>query len=119
MLLTILPVAVLALLQGADPGHTFRVKVVNASPYAIREVYACPTGASKWGGNLLAQAPLKPGERATVTVRGACGSYDLRLVAENGTEFLDEELEFCDDDDVLTVGEDRLSRTRAVKKPQD
>lgn len=116
MLFAILPAAVLALVQGADPSHTFRVKVVNASPYAIREIYACPTGVSKWGGNLLPRTPLKPGERATVTVRGACGSYDLRLVAENGTEFLEDELDFCDDDDVLTVGEDRLSRTRVVKK---
>ncbi len=119
MLFPTLLVALFGLVQDADPAHTIRVKVVNTSPYPIRQIYACPSGVSTWGANLLQKSPLAPGERATINVRGECGSYDLRLVADNGTEFLEEEMDFCDDDDVLTVTQDRLSRARAAKKPQD
>ncbi len=56
-----------------------------------------------WGENLLKGRTLGPGEFAVLRFSGDCGAYDLRFVAERGTEFLVDEEPFCDDDDVVTV----------------
>ena len=89
-----------------------RFKVVNATADEIREVYVCPTGAAKWGPNLLTKGPLAPGKRVLLNVTGDCGLYDIRLVAPGGKEYMDEELSFCEDDDVVTIGGGELTKAK-------
>jgi hypothetical protein len=93
-------------------GPGIRFRVVNASPHTIREVYVCPSTTPTWGPNLLTQKPLKPGMKGVFRFKGGCGTYDVRLVADQGVEFLEEEVEFCDDDDVITIGQRALSRLK-------
>jgi hypothetical protein len=89
-----------------------RFRVVNAGPHVIHGVYVCPSTKPTWGPNLLTRGPLKPGMKAFFRFSGRCGSYDLRLVADDGIEFLEEELEFCEDDDVVTIGKSVLTRLK-------
>ncbi len=110
-------VAVLAaLLAGPVPVEAqraaIRFKVVNATADEIVAVYACPTGAAQWGPNLLTRGPLAPGQRRILALTGDCGLYDLRLVAPGGKEYMDEELTFCEDDDVVTIGAGELKKAK-------
>ena len=113
--------ALIALAGGpllAGEESVIRFRVVNASPHTIRAVYACSTRESKWGENLLKKPTLGPGQKATLHLRGGCGLFDLRFVAEKGMEFLEDEVEFCDDDDVVTIGGrkgDALTRVKPGK----
>jgi hypothetical protein len=88
-----------------------KFEVVNGSPQHIRAVHVSPSRSPQWGPNLLAKA-LAPGERATVNVAGECGRYDVRLVAEKGMEFIEDEVELCADGDVLDVAKESLTRSR-------
>jgi hypothetical protein len=91
-----------------------RFKVVNATPDEIREVYVCPTGAAKWGPNLLGKQVLAPGKRVFLKLAGDCGTYDIRLVAPGGKEYMEEELSFCEDDDVVTIGGGELKKAKGL-----
>jgi hypothetical protein len=105
---------------GAGRGFT----VVNAGSRRIRAVYVSPSSSPNWGGNLLGEGlaaseaaalraeGLRPGGRVRVRVTGECGTFDVRLVAENGTEFIEEEVELCDDEDLVTIGASDLKRAR-------
>jgi hypothetical protein len=100
---------------------SIRVRVVNTTGDDIRAVYVCPTGAAKWGPNLLvdpnapSKAPrvLGAGKALALTFSGDCGLYDVRLVAPGGKEYMEEELSFCEDDDVLTIGGGALTKATA------
>jgi hypothetical protein len=107
----------LALLALAAPvaraADGIRFKVVNTTPDEIREIYVCPTGAEKWGPNLLPQRALAPGKAAVLTFPGGCGTYDIRMVAPGGTEYMEYEVRFCEPDDVMTVGDGALTKKSA------
>lgn len=100
-----------------------RISLVNASRHVIRKAYVSPSGSSSWGSNLLASKDagsgsppaLKPRQRAAVNFSTECGRFDIRLVADGGTEFLEDEVELCDDDNVLTVTNDALEFTKASR----
>lgn len=92
---------------------SIRFAVVNETTDEIKAVHVCPTGASKWGPNLLPpQTVLAPGKRLNLRIAGDCGSYDIRLVAPAGREYMEEEMSFCEDDDVVTIGRGELKRVK-------
>jgi hypothetical protein len=92
---------------------SIRFTVQNTTKDEIQAVHVCPTGASKWGPNLLpAGTVLAAGKRISLSIAGGCGSYDIRLVAPEGREYMDEEVSFCEDDDVLTVGRVELKKRK-------
>ena len=114
----LLATALLAATQAAtEPPKKIRVRIVNASAHTVQQVFASRSGTSAWGENLLARGPIRPGARAVVRFSGDCGTYDLRFVAEKGAELLEDEIEFCDDDDVVTIRSDRIDRRKA-SRPQ-
>jgi hypothetical protein len=43
----------------------------------------------------------------------ACGPFDVRIVAEDGIEYLDEEIELCDGSGRVTVRDRGLAWTEA------
>jgi hypothetical protein len=113
----------------AEDVPTARFVAENRSPYAIHAVYACPPRSATWGANLIEGRTLAPGRRLAVELRGGCGVYDLRFVAEDGIEFLEDEVPFCADDteaaaaaagsvpqdgdeDAVTLGRNDLVKTR-------
>jgi hypothetical protein len=109
--------------KAAQPSR-ISLRLVNASRHEIREAYVSPSGSPGWGTNLLARKAaasdppptLKPGQRSSVDVTSACGRFDVRLVAGGGTEFLDDEVLLCDDDNVLTVTNNALRFTKAGQR---
>jgi hypothetical protein len=98
---------------------SIRMKIVNASKHAVQAVYVSRTDASGWGENLLKQPQLKAGQRVVITAPGGCGRYDVRLVAPKGVELVDEDVDFCDDDDVVTLQGDKLTRKKATDTASD
>lgn len=92
--------------------RSIRMKIANSSPHPIREAYVAGKGQSTWGPNLLAK-PLERGGEAAVLIPGGCGTYDLRFVVDEKTEYLEDELEFCEDDDVVTLGTNTVRRSKA------
>jgi hypothetical protein len=108
----ILATVLLMTTQAAPEPGKIRVRLVNASPHTIHQVFASRSDTSSWGANLLANGPLRPGGRAVVRFVGDCGTYDLRFQAEKGTELMEDEVEFCDDDDLVTIGADRIRRRK-------
>jgi hypothetical protein len=119
--------------EGATPT---RFTTVNRSPYVIRAVHACPSRSATWGDDLLAGRSIAPGQQLALEIQGGCGVYDLRFVADDGIEFLEDGVPFCaptedeakalegasgppDRDDVVTLGADTLrksERPRAAKE---
>ena len=101
-----------------------RIDLVNASRHVIRKAYVSPTGSSSWGSNLLApkaagtNSPpeLKPSQRSALALASECGRFDIRLVADGGTEYLEDDIELCDEDNVLTVTHDALELTKAGRR---
>jgi hypothetical protein len=103
--------------------RSMRLKLVNAGAHRLRAVYASPSNQPGWGDNLLAtkergqaRAGTAPGlagaARTEVRVTGACGLYDVRIVGEKGAEFLLDEVELCEDGDVLTVTDRALTHVK-------
>ena len=91
-----------------------RVSVRNDSGRIVQEVYISPSHSAKWGPNLI-QRPLAPGGRVVVHTRTGCGPYDIRMVADGKTEFLEEEVQLCENDDELRVQERALKKEKPVR----
>lgn len=74
----------------------------NSSDFTIDELYASPSTEDNWGEDILGVDVLAGGESGVVTI--ADGSeeckYDLKAVAEDGTEHELEALDLCQTPDV-------------------
>ena len=87
--------------------------VANTGKHVLHGVYVAPFRAASWGKNLLGDRSLKTGDTAEIQLASGCGTYNVRLVAEDGIEFLDDEVAFCQDEDLLIVGESDLTKASA------
>lgn len=123
VLATLLTAAVAA---AAEPEAAIRLRLVNAAPGRIKAVHVSPSTQSGWGENLLGRGAMTPaaGRLASeglagaassdLFVPGSCGVYDVRIVvADEGKEFLLDEVELCEDGDVLTVTDGELTHVKA------
>jgi hypothetical protein len=131
MLRILLAVLIAVEPTAAPGGHEIRVKLINASARRLRAIHVSPSGASSWGENLLGrgQEPerarrlaaegLTATDRTETAVPGDCGLYDVRLVAENGVEFLLDGVNLCEDGDVLTVTDRELTFVKLEDGPAD
>lgn len=88
--------------QAAD--RAIRFELSNKTGGEIRAVYITPSKSPKWGENLLKSGSLASDSTLSLSFNGECGLYDVRLVAPGGREYLDDEVSFCEENDVLTVG---------------
>ena len=74
----------------------------NSSDFSIDELYASPSTENSWGEDILGVDVLAGGESGVATI--ADGSeeckYDLKAVAEDGTEHVLEALDLCETPDV-------------------
>jgi hypothetical protein len=87
---------------------SIELRVVNQSSHVIHRIYVSPSRNPKWGDNLL-KGPLAARGTASLRLGGTCGIFDLRFVADEGVEYLDDEVELCDRDEVVTIGERGLA----------
>lgn len=70
------------------------LKVTNRSGWAIHELYMAPSKSDDWGPDQLANATIEVG--STFTLNGIpCGTYDIRVVDEDGDECVIEGETFC------------------------
>jgi hypothetical protein len=110
-----LGVLAFVLANGSATGATsrsIRLDIANETDTAILEVYVTPSKSPGWGSNLLREGPLERSRRTTLSFQGACGLYDVRLVAPGGREYMDDEVSLCGEQDVLTVGAVEIKKTR-------
>ncbi len=97
-------VSMLLLLAGAARGDTpaaaserapVRVALVNSGPHVIHAAYASPPSAATWGDNLLTERALRPEQQTVIELKDGCGVYNLRFVADDGIEYLEDEVALC------------------------
>ena len=88
--------------EAAD--RAIRFELENKTGSEIRAVYITPSKSPTWGENLLKSGILTSGKALPLSFNGECGLYDVRLVAPGGREYMDEEVSFCEENDVLIVG---------------
>lgn len=48
-------------------------------------------------------------------IQSGCGTYSLRFVVDEKTEYIEDDLEFCADDDVVTIGASAVERAHAPR----
>jgi len=113
-LFTVVLVAASMQVATADP-NGIRFKLVNRGGYALEKVFVSPTGTANWGDDLLKGRVLRTGQSLVLHLKGGCGLYDLRFVGQAGVEYMDEEVQFCDDDDIVTVDKSAIKKSKPAK----
>jgi hypothetical protein len=75
--------AVLALTAAAFAGT---IQVVNATGFAIQEMYISDSGTDDWEEDLLGDEVLENGDILTIQVDGSYEQFDLAAVAPDGAQ---------------------------------
>src|SRR5262249_40321835 len=70
------------------------LQVTNQSDFQIVEMHVTAVGNTTFGPNLLANAPLQPGD--AVTVATSCDTFDVLLVDEQGVSCQIHNINLCD-----------------------
>jgi hypothetical protein len=70
------------------------IKVKNTTNFSIDEIYISATDVEEWGDDILdPDEILMPGE--TVEVEVDCGTWDVKLVAEDGSDCAIMDITLC------------------------
>jgi hypothetical protein len=85
--------AAIAVTAMALPASAHDLIVVNKSKYDIHELYVSKSKSSKWGPDQLRKQTIDAGEKFTLHDIDD-GTYDLKIVDEDGTECVIEDAEF-------------------------
>lgn len=98
----ILAAALLAtglMLSAATPtlaAKTSSVKVQNLSDWNINHMFLSPADEESWGPDWLGEDVLSKNDSMTLT-DVPCGSYDIRVVDEDGDECIIAAVKLCND----------------------
>jgi hypothetical protein len=76
-----------------EPVDDATLTVVNESDYVIESIYLTSIGGRSWGGNILGDDVLFPGQELVLGVD--CGYYDARLVDEDDVECIVQNINLC------------------------
>ena len=85
--------AVFALCVTLAPAMALDLIVNNKSEYDIHELYVSRSKSKEWGPDQLRKQTIDAGEKFTLHSIEE-GTYDLKLVDEDGTECVVEEADF-------------------------
>lgn len=113
--------AMLALALASSAGAALAAKgdskviFVNQSSWSINELYFAPTRDADWGEDHLGQHTLDRGDRLTLT-GVACGTWDVRVVDEDGDECIIENVALCGDTDQWVIRDDDLLACQAASE---
>ena len=100
--------ATIALAVTAAPAFAFDFTVSNKSKYDIHELYVSKSKSSEWGPDQLRKNTIDAGNK--FTLHGVTdGTWDLKLVDEDGTECVVEDIAF-DESKEWTVTSKMLER---------
>ena len=72
------------------------VKLINQSKWEIHHIYLSPTNDDDWGPDQLEDDILEKGQSLTLTGI-TCGTYDIKVVDEDGDECVIERVQLCND----------------------
>jgi hypothetical protein len=72
------------------------ITVTNVSDYFIYDLHVAEVGDRSWGPDLLGADVLRPDESITIIVD--CGTYDVLVVDDTGTECILGNLDLCFED---------------------
>ena len=100
--------AALVLVSMAVPAMALDLVINNKSEYDIHELYVSKSKSSEWGPDQLRKQTVDAGEKFTLHDIGE-GTYDLKVVDEDGTECVIEDAEF-DESKEWTVTNKLLER---------
>jgi len=87
--------ASLVLILTVLPAFAHDLIVNNKSKYDIHELYVSKSKSSKWGPDQLRKETISAGEKFTLH-NVDDGTYDLKVVDEDGTECVIEDAEFAE-----------------------
>ncbi|ANB19623.1 hypothetical protein [Dokdonella koreensis] len=90
-----------------------KVIFVNQSNWSINELYFAPTSDSDWGEDHLGKHTLAKGDQLTLT-GVACGTWDVRVVDEDGDECIVESVDLCGDTDKWVIKDSDLLACQAA-----
>ena len=72
------------------------VKIINQSKWEIHHVYLSPSDEQSWGEDYLGEDVLAKGDSLELTDI-ECGTYDVKVVDEDGDECIIESVKLCGD----------------------
>ena len=84
------------------------LQLVNSSTGNVAEVYVSRSTNSLWGPNLLKQS-LAAGSSTNLSLKGRCGTYDVRIVGDGGFEYIATTQRMCPKHDVITLTDQGLT----------
>lgn len=90
-----------------------KVIFVNQSSWSINQLYFAPTSDSDWGEDHLGKHTLDRGDQLTLT-GVACGTWDVRVVDEDGDECIIESVALCGDTDQWVIKDADLLACQAA-----
>ena len=101
MFRSILPAAAAVLALGVSAAGADELTIVNKSKAELHKLYVSPSKSKKWGPDQLGAQSIDPGGSFTLQ-NIPYGTYDLKLVDEDDTECVIEDVTF-DSGKVWTV----------------
>jgi len=113
--------AMLALVLASSAGAALAAKgdskviFVNKSSWSINELYFAPSRDADWGEDHLGKHTLDHGDQLTLT-DVACGTWDVRVVDEDGDECIIENVALCGDTDKWVIRDDDLLACQAASE---
>ena len=92
-----------------------QIEFRNDSRWSIEQLFFAPVGSDHWGPNQISHAPMRSGDRFTLTsIR--CDKYDVKIIDEDDNECVVRDVALCGDEKVWRLGDRDLlkcqSRTR-------
>jgi hypothetical protein len=85
-----LTLAALAVTLSAVPAlaQDLQFELINESAITLANLFVSPVSVDEWGDDIMGGTMLAPGESGLITVPGGLSVcvYDMRFVADNGSE---------------------------------
>mgnify|MGYP003514761806 FL=1 len=107
--LLLVAILVTAPALAADDGQ---ITVRNRSSWEIQELYLSAVDANAWGPDLIGLEVIERGQSQRLADI-PCGSYDVRVVNEDGAECVISGAVLCADHDDWTLTDDDLAGCKA------
>ena len=89
-----------------------QITVRNRSSWEIQELYLSAVDANAWGPDLIGLEVIERGQNHRLADI-PCGSYDVRIVNEDGEECVIGGAVLCADHDDWTLTDDELAACKA------
>jgi hypothetical protein len=107
ILASVLAIPTMALVAEGALADKSNFVVENTSSYTVTELYISSSDVDSWGGNILGNDPLEPGESMRIEFEDPSNQrclYDIRFVTADGQVQEDYQGDVCQND-AYTISE--------------